>query len=88
MKALIFGSVQEARDRSREAWEAHLGRKKNPEDVTEFLWDVVEHPEDGRAVILLEENEKPELTTAEEKAVLVEKAAVETEGWFPKSEKP
>jgi len=40
-KALIFETVEEAEARSRQAWEDTLGRPKNPEDGTEFLWDVV-----------------------------------------------
>lgn len=40
MKTLPFDTLKEAEARSREEWEKALGRKKRPEDVTEFLWPV------------------------------------------------
>jgi hypothetical protein len=40
MAYLILNSEFEARERSRQAWLDHLGRNKNPEDVTEFLWGL------------------------------------------------
>ena len=82
MKILIFENAEDAVTRSRDAWEATLGRKKHPEDITEFLWSVVEHPQSKQGAVVLEDNEKPELTTAEEKAALITKADAELAGWF------
>jgi hypothetical protein len=53
MAYLIFDTEQDAKDRSAEAWEQVLGRKKHPEDITEFLW-AVDVGKDGRAAILIE----------------------------------
>jgi hypothetical protein len=53
---IIFQTEQDALDRSRLAWEDKLGRKKNPEDVTEFLWHV-EVGKDGRAAVIVNDNQ-------------------------------
>ena len=76
MKMLAFDTKAEAEDRSREEWEKVLGRKKRPEDVTEFLWSVEATP-DGKAALAipdadvarLAETETLRLTTVVEIAV-------------------
>ena len=52
---LILPSEQDAETRSRDAWASVLGRKKNPQDVTEFLWgwDV---GKDGRTALIIKQN--------------------------------
>lgn len=38
---IIFPDRETAKDRSRLEWEYVLGHTKNPEDVTEFLWQRI-----------------------------------------------
>lgn len=52
MKTLTFATKEEAEARSREEWEKVLGRKKRPEDVTEFFFAV-----DGASVLVPERDE-------------------------------
>lgn len=40
MQHIPFADAKDAEDRSREMWEAYLGRPKNPDDVTERLYPV------------------------------------------------
>jgi hypothetical protein len=54
--------------RSAEAWEARLGRKKNIEDVTEFLWGWNVGKDGQTALIISDEADK---LTPQETAVLV-----------------
>lgn len=63
MKTLTFATKEDAEARSREEWEKVLGRKKRPEDVTEFLWAV-----DGSTAIVPPEDES-RLTKAERAAL-------------------
>lgn len=53
---LILDTEQDAKDRSAEAWEQRLGRAKNPEDITEFLWSW-ETGKDGRSVLVIGKEE-------------------------------
>jgi hypothetical protein len=53
---LILATEKDAKARSAEAWEQRLGRKKRPEDVTEFLWSV-DVGKDGRAAIVIAKSE-------------------------------
>ena len=69
MPYLIFNTKDDAVQRSREAWEAVLGRKKKPEDVTEFLWSI-DVGNDGRTAIVI--NEKADLLTASEEIAKTE----------------
>jgi len=64
MKVLIFDSRIEAETRSRAEWEKCLGRKKRPEDVTEFLWSAEEGP-DGKAALVIPADDEARLSTAE-----------------------
>jgi hypothetical protein len=65
---LVVDSEEEAKTRSREAWEQKLGRKKNPGDVTEFLWGW-DAGKDGR--VALEISEKTEFLTQAETLVAI-----------------
>lgn len=69
MTYLIFDTKQEADERSRQAWEEHLGRKKRPEDVTEFLWSR-NVGKDGRTALVI--SEKQELLKVPERNAMVE----------------
>lgn len=63
MSYLILATEEEASNRSRDAWEAVLGRKKHAQDVTEFLWDI-DVGKDGRCALVI--SEKAELLTSAE----------------------
>jgi hypothetical protein len=54
----IYPTKDEAEQRSRDDWEAVLGRPKNPDDVTEFLYTTHEGV-DGRTAV----NVPDDLTT-------------------------
>jgi hypothetical protein len=56
VKYLVFDTKQDAEARSAEAWEQVLGRKKRPEDITEFLWSV-DVGNDGRAALVIDKAE-------------------------------
>lgn len=73
MSYLIFSTKQEADDRSKQAWLDVLGRKKKPEDVTEFLWGRIKTI-DGS--IALDISEKSELLSPLEQSACV--AVIET----------
>jgi hypothetical protein len=60
---LVLDTEEEAITRSREAWEQKLGRKKNPGDVTEFLWGL-DVGKDGRTALVI--SEKADLLTQAE----------------------
>jgi hypothetical protein len=64
MAYLIYDTKDEALGRSRQAWEDNLGRKKRPEDVTEYLWGWSEG-KDGKCAMIVEEEES-KLTTDEQ----------------------
>ena len=51
MAYLIFNTQKEADDRAAQAWVEVLGRPKNPQDVTEFLWGRSQVGKDGRVAI-------------------------------------
>jgi hypothetical protein len=65
---LILATEKDADDRSLLAWEAVLGRKKHPEDITEYLWGRVVG-KDGRTALSI--TEKEELLTVSETAAKV-----------------
>jgi hypothetical protein len=68
MDYLIFPSEAEAKDRTRAAWGARLGREKNPQDVTEFLWAWAVGKDGQTALIIGEQSEK---LTQQEAALLI-----------------
>lgn len=79
MSYLIFTTKAEAEDRSREAWEAVLGRKKRPEDVTEFLWDRTVGKDGQTALVVLEHLDK--LDAAEQAATVTVLPEGKGENW-------
>lgn len=79
-KYLQFQSAKEAQARSRDAWIEKLGRPKRPEDVTEFMWQVFEHPYDGTAMLDVSTDEKS-LKPAEVSAVQTKQVVME-QGFF------
>lgn len=68
MSCLIFATKDEAKERSRQAWESVLGRKKLPEDVTEFLWSCQEGA-DGQTALIIDE--KAEQLTSQESSKVI-----------------
>jgi hypothetical protein len=76
---LIFDTKEEAVARSAEAWEARLGRKKNPEDVTEFLWGWSEGKDGQTALIINDEADK--LTPQETAALVADLPKSEGDNW-------
>lgn len=68
MGFLIFATEKEATERSRMAWESVLGRKKNPKDVTEFLWGRILCSDGSVALDVSEQSDK--LTAQEEVRVV------------------
>lgn len=76
MKEMAFATRLEAEARSREEWERHLGRKKRPEDVTEFLW-AMEEASDGKAALLIPEADEARLTVAERRTLTARVAQVD-----------
>ena len=65
MRYLKFNNISGAEERSRELWEDKLGRPKNEEDESEFMygWEVSESNEGGS--YLLVEDDGMILTDAE-----------------------
>tara|TARA_Y100000356_G_C11252220_1_gene287825 strand:- start:1315 stop:1611 length:297 start_codon:yes stop_codon:yes gene_type:complete len=65
MRYLKFNNISGAEERSRELWEEKLGRPKNQEDESEFMygWEVSESNEGGS--YLLVEDDGMILTDAE-----------------------
>ena len=65
MRYLKFNNISGAEERSRELWEEKLGRPKNEEDESEFMygWEVSESNEGGS--YLLVEDDGMILTDAE-----------------------
>jgi hypothetical protein len=68
---LILDSRDAAVTRSREGWEAVLGRKKKTEDVTEFLWGVSQEGKDGKCALYIS-TEVTRLTAEEQTKVVAE----------------
>lgn len=54
MRYLIFASHAAAEQRSRAAYAAAVAEPSN-EAVTHALWEVVQHPDDGRAALVIPE---------------------------------
>jgi hypothetical protein len=67
---LIFPTEEEAKSRTREAWETILGRTKHSEDVTEFLWGWAVGKDGQTALVIDEQSEK--LTQQEETKLVVD----------------
>ncbi len=67
---LKFNSLDEAIARSRQAWEAVLGRKKKPEDVSEFLWEVILPYDKSMALLAIDANTEARLDAGERVALL------------------
>jgi hypothetical protein len=67
MPYLIMLSKDAALDRSKVAWEAVLGHKKNPRDITEYLWGIAE----GGGKLALRVDSKADLLLPAEQAALV-----------------
>lgn len=81
MNRLELKTSDEAKTRSRNEWEKRLGRKKRPEDVTEFLWAV-----DG-AGLLVPDDDASRLTATEQRVLVAfvdkaEAADLAEEGGF------
>jgi hypothetical protein len=65
MRYLKFNNISGAEERSRELWEEKLGRPKNQEDESEFMygWEVSESNEGGSYLLI--EDDGMILTDAE-----------------------
>ena len=65
MRYLKFNNISGAEERSRELWEEKLGRPKNEEDESEFMygWEVSESNEGGSYLLI--EDDGMILTDAE-----------------------
>lgn len=68
MSYLILATKDDAQARSRLAWETILGRKKNPADVTEFLWSMIIGKDGEAALVIVEQVDK---LTVQETSLLV-----------------
>ena len=66
---LKFETKDGAEERSRELWEAKLGRPKKEEDVTEFLYSVEVSESDEGGSYLLVDDEGAFLTNEEKEAL-------------------
>ena len=66
---LKFETKDGAEERSRELWEAKLGRPKKEEDVTEFLYSVEVSESDEGGSYLLVDDEGTLLTNEEKEAL-------------------
>lgn len=65
IRYLIFDSVASADARSRVAWTPGPG-----DTITVRLWDVVPHPTDGRAALVIPDGSEGALTEAERAALV------------------
>lgn len=65
MMYILFDNVVDADERSRAGWAATLGRQKNPQDVTTFLWGVYEPPDKSSALLCVAEGTESKLDTVE-----------------------
>ena len=80
-----FTDGRGAQNKSRAAWEAHLGRPKRAEDVTEFLFGVIQHPERNVPLYALVVPDAPmyrNRLTALERTNLKNEFTMRTAGWF------
>lgn len=66
---LILNGKQAAKAQNAQWWDKVLGRAKFPQDVTEFLFVIVNHPSNDTAMVYVTDNEFnlvwPKLTPAE-----------------------
>lgn len=75
IRYLIFDSVASADARSRVAWTPGPG-----DTITVRLWDVVPHPTDGRAALVIPAGDDAAHLTGTEVAALVDRLS---EDWTP-----
>lgn len=90
MRYLILATPVAAEARARDAYAGLRGGDAPPADLTDALWTVIVHPQDGRAALLIPETpgaaglglgqgEYEALLTPPETAALVEQLDA---GWF------
>ena len=77
---LIFPSLAEAQIRN-----AAEAARRGCAGGTRYWWPMVVHPIDGRAALSTDGADDPGLTT-EEVGALVDRAALDADGWFPPPE--
>ena len=76
MRYLKFENINDAEQRSKQLWEQKLGRPKNEDDKTEFMysWEISEG-DDGGSYLLV--NDEGEFLSDQEKVSLEEQPSYE-----------
>lgn len=85
MKYILYSDKDEALKRSAEIASA-LGCGRQPEDVTRYWFEVIEHPETKEAAILIPDAAEETKLAAGEKTELKPQTDLDKGGWFPKLE--